>query len=143
MPISPNELSRRIIEEIYNQGNLDLVYELYSPDIVREVLPMPPIVGQEAVRQYVQDTRAAFPDLHIEIEQTLMAGPRTATSFVLIGTHSGESPIMPVPPTGKKVRMRGVVIGLTQDGRRVSEVAYHDTFGLMQQIGVIPGPPQA
>ena len=54
MPISPKELVERVIEEIYNQGNLDLIDELYSPDIVREVLPMPPIVGREAMRQYVE-----------------------------------------------------------------------------------------
>ncbi len=49
---------------------------------------------------------------------------------------------MPIPPTGKEIRLRGAVIGLIENGQSVSEVAYHDTLGLMQQLGVIPGPPQ-
>jgi steroid delta-isomerase-like uncharacterized protein len=143
MAISPKQLVERVIEEIYNQGNLDLIDELYSPDIVREVLPMAPIVGRGAMRQYVQEIRTAYPDLHIEIEQILVDGNRTATSFVLTGTHEGQSPSVPIPPTGKKIRLRGAVIGLSENGKSVREVAYQDTLGLMQQLGVIPGPSRA
>jgi steroid delta-isomerase-like uncharacterized protein len=142
MPTSPKELVERVVEEIYNHGNLDLIDELYSPDIVREVLPMAPIVGREALRQYVQEIRKAYPDFHIEVEQILVDGDRTATSFVVTGTHEGQSPSVPVPPTGKKIRLRGTVIGLTENGQGVREVVYQDTLGLMQQLGVIPGPPR-
>ena len=141
MPTTPRELVERVIEEIYNQGRLELIDELYSPDIMREVIPMPPIIGREAMRRYVQEIRTAYPDLHIEIEQLLVDGNRTAASFVLTGTHEGRSPSAPIPPTGKKIRLRGVVIGWSENGQGVREVAYQDTLGLMQQLGVIPGPP--
>lgn len=140
MPASPKELIERIVEEIYNRGNLDLIDELYAPDIVREVLPMPPIVGRAALRQYVQEVRQAYPDFHIEVEQILVDGNNTATSYIVTGTHAGQSPSVPMPPTGKQIRFRGTVIGVMENGQGVHEVVYQDTLGLMQQLGAIPDP---
>ena len=142
MSMSPAETATRIIEEIYNQGNLDQIDELYAEEMVREIVPMAPITGRAAMRQYVQELRTAYPDLHIEIEQLLADGDRTAITFVMTGTHQGQSPTVPVPPTGKRVSVRGAIIGHYQDGRGVRETAYHDNLGLMQQLGVIPGPPR-
>jgi predicted ester cyclase len=59
---------------------------------------------------------------------------------VFEGTHSGE--FAGIPPTGKKITMRGITVyRLAQS--RISEMYWnYDVFGLLQQLGAIPAPGQ-
>jgi hypothetical protein len=59
---------RRIPLEIFNEGRLELIDELFAEDYV-EHLPRPPGVppGLEGLRMFVAARRAAFPDLRYEV----------------------------------------------------------------------------
>ena len=60
-------LTRRVIEEIFTEGNLDLADDLIAPDCVNHDPAMPEEVhGIEGFKELVRMYRSAFPDLHVE-----------------------------------------------------------------------------
>ena len=71
---------RRVIEEMFNQGNLDTADELIAPDYVNHDPAMPEEVrGPEGFKEFAAAYRAAFPDLHMEIEAQIAEGDLVAT----------------------------------------------------------------
>ena len=135
-------LYRRMIEEVFNGGDLDLVDELISPDYLGHDPSMPEEVrGPEGMRRYVRMLRSAFPDMRIEVEDQLADEYRVATRYVFYGTHEGE--LMGIPPTGNRVRMSGIGIDSFSDGKLVESWDSPDTLGMMHQLGAIPAPEEA
>ena len=119
-------------------GQLDLVDELASPDIIdhEEGLPgQPP--GREGVKFFVNAMRGAFPDLRPKtIEASMVDGDLEAAHVILTGTHSGE--LMGVPATGRTVEFSSIDIIRLEDGMVAEHWGVTDTLSLMQQIGAIP-----
>src|SRR4028118_1849686 len=61
-------LARRVLEEMFNKGNLDAADELLAPDYVDHDPAMPEDVhGPEGFKEYVGAYRSAFSALHLEI----------------------------------------------------------------------------
>ena len=132
---------QRFVEEVINQGRLEAADELVHEDFI-ELDPLP---GQQQGRQGLKDVigmlRTAFPDIHWVIEETIASGDKVVTRFKWSGTHRGD--FLGVPATGRKVAVPGVVIDRLSGGRMADSRILMDTLGLMQQLGVIPGPPSA
>ena len=64
------EKFRMIAEGIFNDGRMDLIDEILSPDYVEHVTTFSGWPeGIEGLRQFVQEIRRAFPDLRYTIEQ--------------------------------------------------------------------------
>jgi predicted ester cyclase len=131
-------LLRRFYTEILEGGNLGLIDELATDDYLdhEEALPgQPP--GKEGVRYFVNEIRAAFPDIRAKtLEPFLTDGNMEACYYVLTGTHRGE--MAGVAPTGKSVEFGGIDIIRVQDGKVAEHWGSTDNLRLMQQIGAIP-----
>ena len=126
-------VQRRVIEEVFNRGDLDLVDELFSQNYVQHD-PSGPQVGQgtEEFKGTVSAIRAAFPDLHMEIEDHIAEGDKVVTRWVGSGTHEGE--FMGVPPTGNRVSMTGTVIDRFADGKIEESWNLYDALGMLTQM---------
>jgi steroid delta-isomerase-like uncharacterized protein len=134
-------LVRRSFEEVFNQGNLDAVEEIFAPDYVLHDPTSPEeIRGTEGMRRYVSMYRSAFPDTEITIEDQLAEGDTVATRWTARGTHQGE--LMGVQPSGNRVEVMGVTISRIEGGKIVEDWDIYDALGMMQQIGAIPEPGQ-
>ena len=73
-------LARRVIEEMFNNGNLDVADELIAPNYVDHDPAIPDdIHGPEGFKKYVSAYRSAFPDLHIQIEDQIAEGDKVTT----------------------------------------------------------------
>jgi steroid delta-isomerase-like uncharacterized protein len=133
---------RRMLEELFNRGNLDLVDAIIAPDFVEHDPAMPEEVrGPEGFRGYVLAYRSAFPDIHIEVEDQLAQGDRVATRWTGSGTHEGD--LMGIAPTGNRVTVAGMDISRISGGKIAESWSNYDLMGLMQQLGVIPSPEQS
>lgn len=132
-------LVRRAVEEVYNQGNLDVVDEIVASDFVIHS-SSEDIHGPEGTKQYVAMLRAAFPDLHISITDQIAEGDRVATRWIAQGTHTGA--FQGIPPTGKPVRVTAIDIDRVANGKVVECWTNVDELGLLQQLGVVPAPEQ-
>ena len=130
---------RRVIEEMFNQGNLDTADELIAPDYVDHDPAMPEEVrGPEGFKEFAAAYRAAFPDLHMEIEAQIAEGDLVATRWTATGTHEGD--LMGIAPTGRRVRQPGMDINRFSDGKVAETWEGYNPMVMMQQIGAIPSP---
>ena len=131
------ELIKRFYDEVFGNGNLDLIDELTTEGLVdhEEGLPgQPP--GREGVKFFIKALREAFPDIKAEVDVTLSEGDLAAARAIARGTHEGE--FMGVPPSNKSVEFEGIDIIRVEDGKVAEHWGVTDTMSLMQQIGAIP-----
>ena len=130
-------ISRRVIEEIFNEGKLEIADELIAPDFVGYDPALPePMRGPDGVKQQAAGYRAAFSDMRLTIEDDIAEGDRVVTRWTARGTHDGE--LFGIQPTGKETTVTGVSIDRIIDGRLVETWNNWDTLGLLQQLGAVP-----
>jgi steroid delta-isomerase-like uncharacterized protein len=133
-------LVRRAFEEVYNLGKLEVVDELVANDIVIHAAAAE-FRGPADLKQYVAALRGAFPDLHLTIDQQIAEGDTVVTRWTARGTHLGA--FQGIPPTGKQGSMTGIDIDRFAGGKTVECWTNADELGLLQQLGVLPGPEHA
>ena len=88
--------------------------------------------GEEEVRRYFAETRAAFPDQRNENVVLHHAEDCVVAEFDLVGTHEGE--LRGMPPTGKQFRTRMVALFMFEGDRIVCERVYFDQLSILCQI---------
>ncbi len=130
--------TRRIIEDAYNKGHIDALDEIVAPDFVRHQPPFPDIVGLEAYKQYVANTRSSYPDAQLKLGEYISQGGTTAAQWTFEGTQTGVSPTTGAPGSGNRVSFTGLSLSRYEEGKQAEERAYGDWLSLMQQIGAIP-----
>ena len=130
------QFMRRFVEEVINKKNLDAVNELVAEDFVEHV-PFPGQgPGREGLRYVLSAFLSAFPDIRWTLEEQIAEGEKVVSRFTMTGTHRGE--FLGIHPTGKSVKVWGVVIDAVRDGKFAESRIIMDTLGLMQQLGTIP-----
>jgi steroid delta-isomerase-like uncharacterized protein len=90
--------------------------------------------GEDAVRAYFAETRAAFPDQRNELVAIHHADDAVVVEFDLLGTHLG--PLRALPPTGRAFRCRMSSHFLFEGERLVCERVYFDRLTIMEQLGL-------
>ena len=130
---------RAFTEDVLNQGRWERMNELVKEDFI-ELDPLP---GQQQGREGLKDVlvgmRTAFPDMHWTIAEQVAEDDKVVTRFTWTGTH--RDTFLGIPATGKPVEVKGVVIDRLEAGKMADSRILMDTFGMMQQLGVIPAPP--
>jgi steroid delta-isomerase-like uncharacterized protein len=127
-------LDRRVIEEGLNEHNLALLHEVYADCVWYR-----PETGElkgEALKQFWSSLLAAFPDIHLTIQDQIAEGDKVVTRWSCTGTHRGE--FMGLTPTGKQVTTSGMSISRIVEGKHVEVRQEWDTLGFLQQLGALP-----
>jgi steroid delta-isomerase-like uncharacterized protein len=125
---------RRVIEEVYNRGDLAVVDEVAASDLVIHASSQD-IRGREGAKQYVTALRAGFPDLRFTIEDQVAEGDQVVTRWSACGTHEGT--FEGIPATGRQVRLVGADIDRIVGGKVIECWVHMDELGLMRQLGVV------
>jgi hypothetical protein len=99
-------LARLVIEEMFNESNLDLADEVFAPDYVDHDLGMPEgIHGSEGFKEFVSMYRTAFPDLHVQIEDVSLGSSVDRGHDTLPDpARTGRRPPQPRGPTARSAR---------------------------------------
>lgn len=130
------DVERRISEEAFGEGNLDLLDEYVAEEYVgHNPGAQEDIHGREELKEFVTTFRSAFPDLDVTVEDQIVEGDRVVQRNRLTGTHEGE--LMGIPPTGESVEITAIGITAWEDGKGVEHWAQVDMMGLMEQLGVV------
>lgn len=124
---------RRFIQEVFNEGRLEVLDGVLSPSYVFRDAPPGTPTGAEGIRQVVAMFRAAFPDLTITIDEQAAEGDLVCSRTTTRGTRRGA--IFGLPPTGNAVTMTGLTMVRVVDGRLVESWVKNDVMGLMSQLG--------
>ena len=128
----------RMVEEVVNKGNFDVVEELFHPDYVDHAAPPGAPAGLDGVRAIFSMFRTGFPDVKFTIDQMVGEGSYVATLVHGEGTHTGQ--FIEFPPTGKHAQWRSVGFFRVQDGKIREHWGIPDLLGLFIQLGIIPPP---
>jgi steroid delta-isomerase-like uncharacterized protein len=130
--------AKRVVDEGFNQGRLEVIDELCSPDVVSHDPAEPEDVrGIEAHRERIRAYRTAISDLEVLVEDIVANGDRVATRWRARGTNDGE--LMGMSPTGKHVEITGMSIDrFDADGKIVETWDQWDNAGFMVQLGLAP-----
>jgi steroid delta-isomerase-like uncharacterized protein len=122
--------------EAVNSGNFDIFDQVVAPDCVDHDPAAGQVVGPAGYRMFFSGMRAAFPDMAVALETMVADDDTIAFAYTLTGTHKGS--LMGIPPSGKKVRIRGLQISKFKGGKMVERWGSSDELTLLKQIGAIP-----
>ncbi len=131
------EIVRRFADEVISRGEIDRAGEFAWEDVVEQV----PLPGQgpglEGLKDILRAMRAGFPDLVFSTLEQISEGDKVASRFEWTGTHKGT--FLGIPPTGRPVRVWGIVIDRLVEGRIKETRIIMDTMGMLMQLGMMPG----
>jgi predicted ester cyclase len=114
---------RRLVDEVLNGGNLELIDVLYAPEIAL------------AARRWITPFRVSFLDVHMEIVELIAEDDKVVGRFTCSATHLGEW--LGYAPTGRRFeRVDEVSIFRFRGGRIVHAWSLEDTLGRLQQLGL-------
>jgi steroid delta-isomerase-like uncharacterized protein len=130
-------VERRLIEEVWSQGEFAVVDELVANDYIgHSSTPADETQGREGYKQFYMALRRAFPDLQVTVEDQVAEGDRVVTRWTARGTHRGE--FHGIPPTGRQAAISGITIDRIVNGKVVECWTNADDLGMMRMLGVVP-----
>ena len=114
---------RRLIAEVFNGGRLDVIDELYAPELAA------------GARRWIAPFLASFPDVHMEVVDLIAEGDKVAGRFRCSATHLGEW--LGHAPTGRRFeRVDEVSMFRFRDGRIVHAWSLEDSQSRLRQLGL-------
>lgn len=134
--------SGQLVERIFtaiNAQDLGSFSQLLSPNYVNHSFP--DARGPEGMQRVMSQFFTAFPDMHVEVEDVIAEGNKAASRGVMYGTHQGE--FMGIPATGKRIAIGYSDTWRFEGGMAVENWVQMDMLGMLQQLGVAPGPGQS
>jgi predicted ester cyclase len=128
-------LLRRITDEIWCGGRIDLVEELVAKEFVDHV-ELAGIVGggRDHYRASVELIRSAFPDYSEQIVWLVAEGDLAVSCVRCSGTHLGS--LQGIEPTGRRVEWGSMGALRFENAQAVERWGYGDSLGMIQQLGV-------
>ena len=137
--MSAEELKAQIrrLGEVWSTGNVARLDEICTANVVYHISPFPDM-NLEALKQFITAFHMAFPDFQLTFDEDIVAGNTTAHRWTCRATYTGQSPLLPVPPTGKQARVPGCHVAHWLDGKAVEMWPYEGWLGWLQQFGIIP-----
>lgn len=119
-----SDFVKRISDEVFIGGNVALIDELFADDFVSHD-PAPGLSADRAgVRALAEIATGAFSDRSLEFDEFLeTTDGRVVESWAMVAVHSGEA--FGVPPSGRRVRVRGVEIWRCDGGKDGGKVVEH------------------
>jgi len=131
---------RRLVNDLvaaWNAHDSERVQSFYAPDCEEEDVAMPaPQRGSGTIRRTMKYYLRAFPDVQVSADEMVCDGDRAVLLWTWRGTHRGR--FMNIPPTGRRVTVRGTTIMKVCDGRIHRVVRVWDVAGLLRALGLLP-----
>jgi predicted ester cyclase len=129
------DVIRQVIEEGFNKGNYDALDALFAPDYQEHQYGMSQTL--DGFKQDIRYLRAAFPDLHLTIDDMVADGDKVWIRMTAHGTNQG--PLLG-PPTGKAMTITVFDTCRFEHGQIVEHWGVPDRFAQMAQLGLLPQP---
>ena len=114
------EKARRMMEEAFGGGKLEIVDEVLDPDFVcyDPNSEAGEVRGADTIKQEIEWFRNAIPDLTYTVEDQVAEGDKVVSRYTATGTHQGE--FFGVAPTGNRIEMSGIQIdSIDENGKMV------------------------
>jgi steroid delta-isomerase-like uncharacterized protein len=130
------ETIRRINEDVYGAGRVELVDELFHEDYIEHTAREGRSPGREGVKSFVQAMHAAISGAESSMDRFLLDGDQVAWRWTLRGKHTGE--FMGVPASDREIEVTGNDLGVIRDGKLAEVWSEVDMLAVMTQLGASP-----
>ncbi len=118
------------------------IEEVFAADFVEHNPTLGEIHGPDGFRNRVyKPLRDAFSDLEVVIEELIAEDNRVVLRATIHGIHEGE--FNDIEATGNTIEVPVMVIHRVEDGLVAERWVIFDALSMMQQLDVIPNPPDA
>ena len=106
-----------------------------TSDCFNDVASVPkPFVGPKKVAERYRKHWAGFPDFKVRVKRILAADEKCiVTENEWSGTHLGK--FLGLPPTGKRVRVRALVVWHFKGNKLWGETVFFDMGSIQKQVG--------
>jgi predicted ester cyclase len=139
-------LVSRFFDEVWNDGDFSFIDENYAPDFTLHALWQNTALGgsgeaaKETAKTVIGAWRDALPDLFMTVEEAFVDGDMVIMRHRCGGTQEGE--LMGIAPTGLFGEITGVTMTRVADDGLITDAwTCWDALYMLQQLGVVPGPP--
>ncbi|OGT29771.1 MAG: hypothetical protein A3E87_05410 [Gammaproteobacteria bacterium RIFCSPHIGHO2_12_FULL_35_23] len=131
---SNEQLIKRYFEEVWNDGRLDVLNEIISPDYINHNPGVAnPVPGPEGLKPIVVGIRKAFPDLKYVIENIVVSDTQVAVHTTMHGTHTGD--FFGIAPTNKVITVSQMQIERIINNKIIEHWRVTDELTLLKQLG--------
>jgi predicted ester cyclase len=138
----PESVVRRLIEQGFNEGNLDVCNELVDDGLVEHQNFGPGHApGAEGVRAVIASLHRAYSDFRLEIEHLAVDGDLVWLHMKGSGANDGS--FMGNEPTGRTMEIDVFDLLRIRDGRLVEHWGVPDRLGALFQLGLARPPARA
>ena len=131
-------LIQRWFEEVWNQGNENVIDELLAEDgVIHGLVDASgnPVRGLEAFHEFHRQFRGAFPDINVSVDDIIAEGDRVVARCSVRGRHTGKE--LGFEATNAPVEFGGVAIVRIKDGKIVEAWNHFDFLEMRTQLGVL------
>lgn len=118
----------RVENEVWNEGNVDLLDEIYDSNCTLHAGSSVNMEGTQGFKQMIKMFHDEFPNPNFKIDEIFSAGNKITERYTWQGTHKR---------TGKRVIVSGCVVYHLKDGKIDEAWNFEDMFGLYQQLGLV------
>jgi len=134
---TPAMVLRRLMQEAWNEGNVEVLERTHRPDCCSYDINTGEVLrrGLEAHKEYILETRRVFPDLKVEVMDVVAMKDNMALRWVAAGTQNGEW--LGAAPSGRYLVWGGITLYETEDSRIKAEWVAADHHSVWQQLGII------
>lgn len=138
MSSDPNiDRARRLIEGAFSRGDYSVIDELVAADCIEHQNGAQG-TGPEAVRRIAMGLRTSFPDLRLEVEDTIAGEDTVWLRIHGRGTDTGG--VAGRPPSGRQIEVDVMDEVRFCDGHICEHWGVADRLGMLQQVGAVPTP---
>ncbi len=131
----------RRMYDLINGGDIEGFAGHLADDFVEHEVTPGLAPTKAGVQDFFRMQLAAFPDLHMAVEDVFASGEKAVARVRYTGTNRGA--FMGMPATGKSVDIQLIdIFGFDDHGRVREHWGVIDLMTMMQQLGLAPsGPP--
>jgi len=125
-------------DEVWNKSQIDAIDRLLADDAVAHGLldeQGRELRGPAGFKPFFLQFTKAFPDIHVEVADTISEGDKIAARCIVTGTHKGDT--LGTPASHKPIEFTGITILRVKDGKIVEAWNNFDFQGLSRQIGAL------
>jgi steroid delta-isomerase-like uncharacterized protein len=133
------KIARRLMEEGWNQGRMEVIDELVSTGCRFHDPVFPSLTsGADNFKEHIRTCRMGFPDLKFTIEDTIAERNEVVLHWTARGTHRG--PFLGMPATEKSATVSGTTICRIDKGKILEQWVDWNLLTLMEQLGLAAAP---
>ncbi|ELZ58448.1 MULTISPECIES: ester cyclase [unclassified Haloferax] len=136
-PTGNERLARRFPEEVASEGNVGLIDEICTADVI-DHSPLGEVRGRDELKAQISGLRESFSDFSATVEDAITEGDTVAMRVTLRGTHDGA--FMGIEPTGKTIEVGNMVFTRIEDGVIAERWVQPDMLGMLTQLGAVELP---